>query len=300
MSNNTGQENQIVIGDSATGNGSNTFTAGDDNITDFYAGENGQAVIHGDGSQLTNLPAGATPTLAEVTAQGNTTTDDILITGSIKGVDTLAIGTTTPESMFHFQESRNFATAIAIFENNFTIAGAQGLSIRQSLNGIREADIQFTTGTDNTLYSYGEVNNYNKLTLNAKGFKFHVHNNFSLHNAVEIDTNSNLTVYGNTTTNALYTAIAVKTSNYTTTANDHTIVCNNGIAITITVHSPTTVTGQMLYFSNVGAGTATITGDYFDDCTNIDLASGGSLILQAVSGKWVPIMSTGATVTGCP
>ena len=39
--------NQIVIGTNAIGNGSNTATLGDDNVTDVYAGENGTANIHG-------------------------------------------------------------------------------------------------------------------------------------------------------------------------------------------------------------------------------------------------------------
>ena len=37
----------------------------------------------GDGSQLTNLPAGSTPTLQQVTDEGATTTNDIQITGSL-------------------------------------------------------------------------------------------------------------------------------------------------------------------------------------------------------------------------
>lgn len=45
-SNYWGADNEIVIGANAVSNGSNTFTAGDDNITDFYANENGTAHVH--------------------------------------------------------------------------------------------------------------------------------------------------------------------------------------------------------------------------------------------------------------
>ena len=41
------QTNQIVIGANAIGNGSNTATIGDDNVTDVYCGEDGLAVVHG-------------------------------------------------------------------------------------------------------------------------------------------------------------------------------------------------------------------------------------------------------------
>jgi len=41
-----GNTNEIVIGANTIGNGSNTGTIGDDNLTDLYAGEAGQATIH--------------------------------------------------------------------------------------------------------------------------------------------------------------------------------------------------------------------------------------------------------------
>ncbi len=42
-----GNTNEVVIGANAIGNGSNTVTLGDDNVTDVYANEDGSAMIHG-------------------------------------------------------------------------------------------------------------------------------------------------------------------------------------------------------------------------------------------------------------
>ena len=46
VANSDGETNQIVLGANAIGNGSNTATIGDDNVTDIYFGENGNATIH--------------------------------------------------------------------------------------------------------------------------------------------------------------------------------------------------------------------------------------------------------------
>lgn len=45
-------DNMVVIGDYANGNGTNTFTAGDDKMYDFFAGETGNADVHGKGFQF--------------------------------------------------------------------------------------------------------------------------------------------------------------------------------------------------------------------------------------------------------
>jgi len=66
-----GNINEIIIGHSAIGNGTNTATIGDDNVTDFYAGEDGQAIVHGGAIQTTLIESASLsnpPTLAELSA----------------------------------------------------------------------------------------------------------------------------------------------------------------------------------------------------------------------------------------
>ena len=68
--------NQIVIGANAIGNGSNTVTLGDDNVTDVYANEDGGAIAHIGKIQLAALntapaTAASTGTTGEVRYDAN-------------------------------------------------------------------------------------------------------------------------------------------------------------------------------------------------------------------------------------
>jgi len=70
-SNAVGQTNQIVIGNEAIGNGSNTATIGDDNVTDVYMAEDAGATVHAGQYRLSALNtapanASATGTLGEI------------------------------------------------------------------------------------------------------------------------------------------------------------------------------------------------------------------------------------------
>lgn len=51
-----GKTNVIVIGNEAVGKESNTATVGNSNLTDFYAGQNGQAVVYAGNINFSNLP----------------------------------------------------------------------------------------------------------------------------------------------------------------------------------------------------------------------------------------------------
>lgn len=65
MASATGQTNEIVIGSSAIGKGSNTAVIGDTNVTDIYAGSNGGATVNAGKFKLSALntaPASATAT----------------------------------------------------------------------------------------------------------------------------------------------------------------------------------------------------------------------------------------------
>ena len=79
-------DNEIVIGYNTTGNGSNTATYGNASITDHYFDGNVRAdFFYGDGSNLTNLPTGAIPTLDQVTGAGATSSVNVTINGADLG-----------------------------------------------------------------------------------------------------------------------------------------------------------------------------------------------------------------------
>ena len=71
-----GQTNQIVIGPDAIGNGNNTATLGDDNLTDVYINEDGEATVHAGQYRLSALntapaSAAAAGTLGEIRVDAN-------------------------------------------------------------------------------------------------------------------------------------------------------------------------------------------------------------------------------------
>lgn len=84
-----GSTNEAVIGANAIGNGDNTFTAGDDNVTDAWMNEDGTAIVHlgsilfPNGATINNTDADTLEFVeANIMATGN------LITNSIIGIGT--------------------------------------------------------------------------------------------------------------------------------------------------------------------------------------------------------------------
>jgi len=102
------QSNEIVIGANTIGNGSNTVTLGDDNITDIYLNENGSANLHAstiiggsattsDLSFKTTTGVGTTGADMHFLVGNNGATEAMTILNS----GNVGIGTTSPDGSLH-------------------------------------------------------------------------------------------------------------------------------------------------------------------------------------------------------
>ena len=80
----TGSSHQLVIASGSSHLISGSFATGDIIFYNTASAPNFSGSFQGDGSQLTNLPAGSTPTLDAVTTQGNVTSNAITA-GTISG-----------------------------------------------------------------------------------------------------------------------------------------------------------------------------------------------------------------------
>ena len=104
----------------------------------------------GDGSQLTNLPAGSTPTLQQVTDEGATTTNDIQITGSLTVSGSLHAFTLDSDSVILGQDAGKHAASTA--ENNVIIGVSAGISASNDNNvliGKQAGETVTGDGSDN-------------------------------------------------------------------------------------------------------------------------------------------------------
>lgn len=92
-------------------------------------------------------------------------------------------------------------------------------------------------------------------------------------------------------TGGIKTNFTTKSSDYTITANDHTINCTSG-TFTVTLPSAAGITGRMYVVKNVGAGTITVDADgtqTIDGSLTVTLNQYDSAMLQSDGANWIKL-----------
>jgi len=87
---------------------------------------------------------------------------------------------------------------------------------------------------------------------------------------------------------SMYNAIKTITANYTTTANDYSIIVNSVSATTTTLLSSSATTGQTIRLFNKGTGSATVSGTFTGYGSSATMPTGGSMIIQFDGLSWTP------------
>jgi len=148
------QTNEIVIGNEAIGNGSNTATLGDNNVTDVYMNENGQANIHAGDIRLINSTVHADSILTTVIDS-----DSALITSGAVIDYVTAI---TPDSI-NFKVDATNISQVEIIIGNDTIEESfdhthNNLALVTQLADYRPiADPSLLLGTDFKIIIYNDT-----------------------------------------------------------------------------------------------------------------------------------------------
>ena len=158
-------DNEIIIGYGALGNGSNTATYGNSSITDHYFDGNVRAdFFYGDGSNLTNLPTGAIPTLDEVVtsaAPANISSINLEINGADLGTITNTSNTLFGENALASHTSGSSNTAIGQNALTSYTSGSYNTAF-----GAGTLDV-ITSGTTNTAVGYNALGNGTTLSYNT-------------------------------------------------------------------------------------------------------------------------------------
>ena len=136
----------------------------------------------GDGSALTNLPAGATPTLDAVTTQGNTTTNSITV-GSISAATATFSGSISVGGTITYDDVTNvdslgvgtFRTGIDVLSGGANIVGATTATSFVKTGGTSSEFLKADGSVDSSTYitaigiQSGGVSIGNATTLNFIG-----------------------------------------------------------------------------------------------------------------------------------